>query len=195
MDAPHRAPGDTERSPGDATGPEAPSAPRGTFVLTRDFSAPRADVFRAFAEPGLRARWFRLPGRTATAEHRLDFRVGGEAVARNVFSSGGVEEHLENQSRFLDLVPDERFVFAYTALVNGVRRWVSLVTVELADEAGGSRLSWTEHYSYLVTTGDGSRDVAHLRGGTALLLNGLSAVVEPDRHRGPRPIATPPPPA
>ncbi|MFD0395519.1 hypothetical protein ACFQ3Z_39135 [Streptomyces nogalater] len=33
-------------------------------------------------------------------------------------------------------------------------------------------------------TGDGDQDAAHLRGGTRLLLNGLSTVVDPDRHLG-----------
>ncbi|MFJ9950926.1 SRPBCC domain-containing protein [Kitasatospora sp. NPDC091207] len=149
-----------------------------------DFSAPPERVFAAFAEPALRTRWFRLPGSSKNATHALDFRVGGSEVAANLFVSGDIEERLEYRSRFHDIVPDERIVYVYEAHVDGLRRWVSLVTVELAAEGGGSRLDWNEQFAYLVLSGDGTQDTAHLRGGTRLLLNGLSGVVEPERYRG-----------
>ncbi|MBL1087326.1 SRPBCC domain-containing protein [Streptomyces actinomycinicus] len=158
----------------------------GSFSLGRDFTVPRAQVFRGFADPALRRRWFRLPGSSARAEHELDFRVGGGETARNVFVSGETEERLAYRSRFLDIVPDTRIVHVYEAEVDGRRRWISLVTVDLADEAAGSRLTWTEQYTWLVPTGDGSQDLDHLRGGTRLLLNGLTTVVDPDRYRVPR---------
>ncbi|GGS70796.1 SRPBCC domain-containing protein [Streptomyces cinerochromogenes] len=169
--------------------PAAASAPRalhGSFSLDLDFTVARAEVFRGFADPSLRRRWFRLPGRSATAEHELDFRVGGGETARNVFVSGDTEEHLANRSRFLHIVPDTRIVYVYEAEVDGSTRWISLVTVELADLPVGSRLTWTEQYTWLVPTGDGTQDAAHLRGGTRLLLNGLTATVDPGRYRLPR---------
>jgi uncharacterized protein YndB with AHSA1/START domain len=157
---------------GDVTSP----ARHGEFRLDRELPAPRAEVFRAFGDPETRRRWFRVPGRSATMEHALDFRVGGTEAAGNVFVSGTVEERLAYRSRFLDIVPDARIVLAYDIEVDGVRRWISLVTVELADAPAGTRLTWTEQYTWLVPTGDGSDDVPHLRGGTGLLLNGLSAL-------------------
>ncbi|MFI9245136.1 SRPBCC domain-containing protein [Streptomyces sp. NPDC053086] len=183
MDAGHPS----QAEPGSATtaGPASP-ARHGSFSLDRDFTVTRAEVFRGFADPSLRSRWFRLPGGSATAEHELDFRTGGGETARNVFVSGDTEERLAYRSRFLDIVPDTRIVYVYEAEVDGSRRWISLVTVELSDEATGSRLTWTEQYTWLVPTGDGTDDVAHLLGGTRLLLNGLSTVVNPDRHLGPR---------
>ncbi|GAA3151547.1 SRPBCC domain-containing protein [Streptomyces echinatus] len=169
---------------GATTGGPVPSARHGSFSVGMDFTVKRAEVFRGFADPSLRGRWFRLPGGSATAEHELDFRIGGGENARNVFVSGDTEEHLAYRSRFLDIVPDTRIVLVYEAEVDGSRRWISLVTVELSDEAAGSRLTWTEQYTWLVPTGDGTQDEAHLRGGTRLLLNGLSTVVNPDRHAG-----------
>ncbi|WP_083974129.1 SRPBCC domain-containing protein [Kitasatospora mediocidica] len=155
----------------------------GSFTLRVDFSASPEQVFAAFAEPSLRTRWFRLPGSSKHATHALDFRVGGSEVATNLFVSGDVEERVEYRSRFHDIVPGERIVYAYEGHVDGLRHWVSLVTVELAAQAGGSRLDWTEQYTYLVVSDDGSQETAHLRGGTRLLLNGLSAVVDPHRFQ------------
>ncbi|WP_432154157.1 SRPBCC domain-containing protein [Streptomyces tricolor] len=160
------------------------SVRHGSFSLDLDFTVPRSEVFRGFAEASLRSRWFRLPGGSATARHDLDFRTGGGEKASNVFVSGDTEEHLAYRSRFLDIVPDTRIVYVYEAEVDGRVRWISLVTLEFADDPAGSRLTWTEQYTWLVPTGDGSQDVAHLRGGTRLLLNGLSTVVNPERHLG-----------
>ncbi|CAL9378253.1 SRPBCC domain-containing protein [Streptomyces sp. enrichment culture] len=165
-------------------GPPALPARHGTFFVDKDFTVPRAEVFRGFAEPSLRRRWFRLPGPSGTAGHDLDFRVGGGESAGNVFVSGDTEERLAYRSRFLDIVPDTRIVYVYEAEADGVRRWISLVTVELTDDPAGCRLTWTEQYTWLVPTGDGEQDAAHLRGGTRLLLNGLSTVVNPDRYAG-----------
>ncbi|MFI0901559.1 SRPBCC domain-containing protein [Streptomyces sp. NPDC020983] len=162
-----------------AEGGTAQAALHGSFTVELDFTVPRSRVFEGFADASLRRRWFRLPGPSATAEHELDFRVGGGETARNVFVSGDTEERLVYRSRFLDIVPDTRIVHAYGTEVDGVRRWASLVTVELADAPGGSRLTWTEQYTYLVWTGDGSQDLAHLRGGTRLVLNGLTVAVTP----------------
>ncbi|MEV6805064.1 SRPBCC domain-containing protein [Streptomyces sp. NPDC051132] len=164
-------------------GPES-SVRHGSFSVSVDFTVNRAEVFGGFADPDLRSRWFRLPGASATAEHALDFRVGGGESARNVFVSEDTEERLAYRSRFLDIVPDTRIVLAYSAEVGGVRRWISLVTVELTDEGAGCRLTWTEQYTWLVPTGDGGDDIAHLRGGTRLLLNGLTTVVDPGRYHG-----------
>ncbi|MEU2064783.1 SRPBCC domain-containing protein [Streptomyces sp. NPDC013455] len=180
MDAGHL----TREEPAGTAADPTPPALHGSFTLGLDFSVTRAEVFRGFADPSLRQRWFRLPGRSATAEHALDFRVGGGETARNVFVSGDIEERVAYRSRFLDIVPDTRIVHVYEAEVDGVVRWVSLVTVELADEATGSRLTWTEQYTWLVPGDDPDQDVAHLRGGTRLRLNGLSTVVNPERHRG-----------
>jgi len=42
-----------------------------------------------------------------------------------------------------------------------------------------TRLRHSEHYVYLAYSGDGAQDVAHLKGGTRLQLNGLAAALGP----------------
>ena len=149
----------------------------GTFTLTNDLQAPPAIVYAAFADPALRDRWFRIPGPSARHSYELDFREGGGETASNSFPVDNGVEALGYRSHFFDLVPDVRVVYAYDVVVDGRRRWVALTTVELEPSAEGTRMSWTEQYAFLEVTGDGTGDVAHLRGGTRLRINGLSALV------------------
>jgi uncharacterized protein YndB with AHSA1/START domain len=74
-------------------------------------------------------------------------------------------------------VPDERVVFSYHLTVDDVRRWASLVTIELAPRDGGTSLRHTEQYVFLAYTADGAHDTAHLQGGTRLQLNALAAAL------------------
>ncbi|WP_017587181.1 SRPBCC domain-containing protein [Nocardiopsis ganjiahuensis] len=150
----------------------------GTFTLDYPLKASPDAVFAAFSQLNLRKLWSRLPGPSASSRHELDFRVGGIEHATNTFPGLGGPEELESLDHFHDIVPERRIVYTHTARVNGLTRWVSLATVELTPEDTGTLLTWTEQYAFLVLTGDGTQDRAHLEGATRLRLNGLAAVVE-----------------
>lgn len=150
--------------------------------LTRTLPVAPSAVWAAFADDATRRRWVRMPGSGARFEH--DFRVGGGERASASFTTlDQPTELLENESHYLELVPDRRLVFAYRAAVDGVARWASLVTVELErssgeDGAEATDLTWTEQIALLVPSeGDGSVDLAHLRGGMQLRLNALYLAV------------------
>jgi uncharacterized protein YndB with AHSA1/START domain len=178
---------DPDRAVQQANGTPPESAPGGirhdTFTVTLRLSVPPSEVFRAFADSGLRRRWFKLPGRGATYEH--DFRVGGGETAYSTFTTLDTPpQRLKYWSRYLDIAPDVRIVYVYESHVDGVLRWTSLTTVELHAEADGTELSWTEQVAFVAPTGDGRDDLRHVRGGTRLRLNGLVAALEsPDTPR------------
>lgn len=152
----------------------------GSFTIPLELAATPAQVWALLSEPALRAKWVRMPGPSSTATREFDFRVGGGERLTSIFTSasehGGTREELENRSVFYDIVPHERIVSSYEAVVAGIPRWVALVTVDLAPSGSGTHLEWTEQYSFLqVSTPGGVDDVKHLIGGTRLRLNGLVA--------------------
>jgi uncharacterized protein YndB with AHSA1/START domain len=174
--------------PGTAAGQTALT---GSFSVERDLAAAPEQVFAAYAEPGLRRRWLRVPGDAAEARYELDFRPGGREVRRGRFAPTGVagtEELIEYHAVFWDIVPGARLVFSYELVLDGVRQWVSLVTVELSARTvgtpsggAGTRLRHTEQYVYLAHSGDGAQEIAHLQGSTSLQLNGLAAALSKPR--------------
>ena len=149
----------------------------GSFTLTFEFAAPLQRVFAAFSSLTERRRWFRIPGNSADASHELDFSVGGYELARGTFAAAGVAEHIEVRAQFLDIVDRQRIVYVHELLLDGHRRSVSLVTIELCPRGPGTQLIYTEQYVILLLTGDGSDDVAERKGGTRLLMNGLAAAL------------------
>lgn len=152
-----------------------------TFTISRHLDVPPREVFTAFADTAIRRRWFRLPGSGASYEH--DFRVGGGETARSIFTAlDAAPERLEYQSRYIDIASTHRIVYGYEAVVDDELRWTSLVTVRLDAETGGTRLEWTEQVTFLRYTGDGNGDLAHLRGGSLLRLNGLDAALQSGRR-------------
>jgi uncharacterized protein YndB with AHSA1/START domain len=156
----------------------APPVLHGTFRLEFEVAADPANVFAAYADPAVRQTWFRMPAEPGTGYHELDFRVGGGEVARGAFAPAGRLERMEYRSRFLDIRDGQWIVLGYEFTLDDVRRWVSQVTIEFGPAPdGGTRITHTEQYAFLVRTGDGKQDTDHLRGGTRLQFNALAAAL------------------
>jgi uncharacterized protein YndB with AHSA1/START domain len=148
-----------------------------SFTLTRRFDAPPAELFALFADETRWQRWFRMPGSGATYAHH--FRVGGGGAATAEFRMpDGRVERLENVASYLVIETDRRVVYAYVAIIDDIPRISSLVTVEFAEDAGGTRLSWTEQVAVLQPSDEnGDQDVAHLRGAIPLRFNAMTAAL------------------
>lgn len=124
---------------------EAP-ATYGAFTVARDFPYPPAVVYRAFADPEAKARWFGGGDEWTPIERAMDMRVGGREIAKGRWGSGMVTCF---EAVYLDIVPEERLVYAYTMHLDERKISVSLATVEIAAALGGSQLKITEQGVFL----------------------------------------------
>src|SRR5713101_6140124 len=98
----------------------------GKFVIERTYEASPAEVFAAWADPAVKARWFIGPEGWSEIRRVLDFRSGGEELLHGRFATG---ETLF-RARFHDIVPDERIVYVYDMHVSEKHHSVSLASVE-----------------------------------------------------------------
>jgi uncharacterized protein YndB with AHSA1/START domain len=150
----------------------------GTVEAKVVISAPLDTVWQAFSDLEVRDRWFRLPGERTTRSHELDFRIGGEEVARSVFAGTAGPEKLEHRSRFVDIARRERITTTYEFQLNGVLRIVALVTVRFVATPEGTLVDYLEQFQFPNLVGDGTNDRAERQGGTRMMLRKLKIVVE-----------------
>ena len=148
----------------------------GSFTVTRDINAASARVWDAYANVDLRSAWRRLPGPDGVLE--LDFRVGGWERLTGTSAATGTVEAIASHALFLDIVDGERIVSAHEVQLDGVRRWVSLISIAFEPTETGTRVTHTEQYTFLAWADDGAHDRAHLRGSTQLSFNALAALLE-----------------
>jgi uncharacterized protein YndB with AHSA1/START domain len=141
-----------------------------TFSIERIYDHRPERVFRAWSEPAAKARWFG-PGDL----HELDFQVGGR---EHLTARGPDGSMYAFESRYQDIVPDERIVYAYDMHREQTRISVSLATVEFTPAGEGTRLVFTEQGAFL----DGQDDPALRVTGTGQLLENLAAELT-DGHR------------
>jgi uncharacterized protein YndB with AHSA1/START domain len=145
-----------------------------TFSVERTYPALPSRVFAAFANPETKRRWFAEGPGFEVDEFALDFRVGGFERTR-FRAAGGASGR--NDTIFLDIVPDERIVFAYSLTDGEVRTSAALTTVELAPDTDGgetqTRLLLTEQVAFL----DGVDGTASRRRGWGALLDRLGDAI------------------
>jgi uncharacterized protein YndB with AHSA1/START domain len=147
-----------------------------SFTIERSYACTPHQTFAAFAEPELKRQWFANPGNWPDAVWELDFRVGGSEVDSGG-SPGG--PHHAFRSRFHDIVADERIVFAYDLLLDQRLISVSLTTIELALDGGGTRLVFTEQGAFF----DRLEDPAIREHGTGKLLDRLETFLTREHRR------------
>ncbi len=149
----------------------ARSIKHSSFVLERRFDFDPAQVYRAWADPAAKARWFNGPPDKWTEEVReMDVRVGGRDRLIGKFVDGS-ESRFECQ--YLDVVPEKRLVYVYDMYWQGKKISVSLASVEFVLAGRGTKLLLTEQHAFL----DGYEDAGSRERGTRSLLEQLATML------------------
>ena len=136
----------------------------GTFVVERTYPATPARVFRAWADPTIKQRWFGAGGSDTKA---FDFREGGRELAEGSMGTDSYSFDVQYQ----DIVENNRIIYSYHMGINGKRISVSVAAVELFAEGTGTRMTVTEHGCFL----DGLDNLAQRQAGTEQLVDALGA--------------------
>ena len=142
-----------------------------TFVIERTYPSSPAKVFKAWADPGAKARWFKGPEEWKEDIREMEFRVGGRERLRGIWPDGRASDF---SGHYHDIVPDQRIVYAYEMRVGEQRISVSLATVEFRPDGAGTRLVFTEQMACL----EGLEDPAGREKGTRALLDRLDVMLK-----------------
>jgi uncharacterized protein YndB with AHSA1/START domain len=147
------------------------SVTHATFTLERSYDAPPAKVFKAFADPAIKRRWFVEGDGWDVEEFTGEFKIGGVERSRFRFQGG---EPVHNDTTYHDIVPNERIIFAYTMTVGQNRISASLATCEFKPSGSGTHFVFTEQGAFL----DGLDSVGSREGGWKGLLDALGRALK-----------------
>jgi uncharacterized protein YndB with AHSA1/START domain len=137
-----------------------------TFTLERVYDAAPAEVFLAFADPKLKARWFSGPSEWQVERALFEFRVGGR---ERVISRPAAGPAHRFDATYVDIVRDARIVYTYTMHSDDTLTSVSVATVELAPAHGKTAFRLTEQGVFV----DGYNPPGQREAGTRALLDQL----------------------
>jgi uncharacterized protein YndB with AHSA1/START domain len=107
-----------------------------TLFTERRLPEPPDRVWRAFADPAQLARWWGPDGFTSEFEH-FDFRLGGDWHFWMVGPDG---KRYWNENRSVTVEAPRRLELAHVVAPHFT------LTVNLAPEAGGTRLAWWQRF-------------------------------------------------
>jgi uncharacterized protein YndB with AHSA1/START domain len=152
---------------------KATAITHGTIVLKRTYDASPAHVFKAFADPAIKQRWFVEGEGFEMSEYSHDFRVGGREHGRFATKADGSTPVFHNDTTYYDIVDNERIVFAYVMSDGDKTPFsVSLATIELrAKAAKVTELVFTEQGAFF---GDGAAQLKSREDGWNELLTALA---------------------
>ena len=115
---------------------------RAGFELTRDYPAPVARVWDAFADEQQKRAWWGAGDAIEPGEWVFDFRVGGRDVAEGTFHDGPVTRY---EGTYTDIVEHHRIVVTYDMWIDGTHMSTSLLSMQFDAVADGTRFTHVEH--------------------------------------------------
>jgi uncharacterized protein YndB with AHSA1/START domain len=141
-----------------------------SFVIERTYQASPEQVFAAWADPAIKARWFIGPEGWTEIRREVDFRVGGEELLHGRFET----RDTLYKARYYEIVAAQRIVFVYDMHLSGKHHSVSLASVEFRPAASGTKLVFTEAVAFL----DGTKSAEGRKHGTAAHLDRIAQQVD-----------------
>ena len=121
-----------------------------TFVIEQNYAYPAERVFAAFADAGLKRKWFADGHGNDVTEFVMDFREGGREIAQYRMGETtplpGVL--LTNEGSYLDIVTNQRIVTASSMKLGDKRISASLVTMEFLPTVTGTDLIRTHQGAF-----------------------------------------------
>ena len=147
------------------------SVTHGIFTLERVYDASPMRVFKAWANPAIKARWFVGPADWQLLERAVDFRVGGRERLSGRKGSGIVSTF---DAVYHDIVPEQRIIYCYDMRLDDAHISASLATVQLTSAGTGTHLTFIEQAVFL----DGYDDSGSRERGTRILLEQLGGELQ-----------------
>ena len=118
-----------------------------TLTFERQFSASKEVVFRAFADPIARAKWAAPSPSSIVIYESENFVIDG----KDKFRCGSRKDpNIHGETRYLDILNDDRIVSSETLTMDGNRLCASLTTVELTTDGSTTLLEQTTHIASFV---------------------------------------------
>jgi uncharacterized protein YndB with AHSA1/START domain len=132
----------------------------GTFAVKRVWAAKPQRIFNAWADPAMKAQWFRGPPQKWSEVRRsMDFRVGGLEVAEGRFDNGMTTLF---EARYHVIEADRRLVYVYDLRLSGELHSVTLSSLDIEPDGDRTRVSYTEQIVFM----DGQDGLEKRRDGT-----------------------------
>jgi uncharacterized protein YndB with AHSA1/START domain len=116
-----------------------------SFTVSRVIAAPPARVFEAFADSDMKRRWYAEGDQHDVEEFASDLREGATERLRYRFRDGTpfAGMSIANTDTVLNIVPNERIVWASKMTFGSADISAALITAELLAAAGGTELVLT----------------------------------------------------
>lgn len=144
----------------------------GSFTLNRDWAAPPARVFAAWADPAMKASWFRAPTPAWQEIRRsMEFRVGGIEIAEGRFADTGMTTLFT--ARYHVIQAPHRLVYAYDLHLSGALHSVTLASLHIAPRGAGTHVAYTEQIVFLT----GQDGTASRREGTTFHIDEIGKIL------------------
>jgi uncharacterized protein YndB with AHSA1/START domain len=117
-----------------------------SFVVARELAASPRHAFRFWSDAELKARWSGCHSDWTVLEDTFEFRVGGTDAKRWRTPEGSEQTF---HAHYLDIVPDQRIIYAYEMSFAGARLSASLVTITLEPDGSKTKMTFTEQVAIL----------------------------------------------